>query len=83
LKRIANTIQQDNDHPAFHTISPTFAEARGKAKAVLTAPQKKFKKVPKKIKGAVLAMSDSVVLVSLLEHAIDSNSLDEFAAALK
>ena len=49
---------------------------------VLAALRKKFKKVPKGIEKAVLAMSDPVALESLLEHAIDSNTLDEFSATL-
>ena len=57
-------------------------EARGRAKSVLTALRKKFKKVPKKTEQAVLAMTDPIALESLLEHAIDSNTLDEFAEVL-
>jgi hypothetical protein len=57
-------------------------EARGKAKAVLVALRKKFKKVPKRIEGAVLGMSDPIALESLLEHVFDSNTLDEFAEML-
>ena len=66
------------------------AEARGKAEGkaeagrnmVLTALRKKFKKVPKGIETAVLAMSDPVALESLLEYAIDSDTLEEFATVL-
>ena len=61
-------------------------EAKGRAEAgrnmVLTALRKKFKKVPKGIETAVLAMSDPVALESLLEHAIDSDTLEEFATVL-
>jgi len=61
-------------------------KAEGKAEAgrnmVLTFLRKKFKKVPKRIEQAVLAMSDSIALESLLEHAIDSTTLEEFATVL-
>ena len=49
---------------------------------VLKALRRKFKMVPPEIEEVVLAMSDPVALESLLEHAIDSNTLDEFAKAL-
>jgi hypothetical protein len=49
---------------------------------VLKALQKKFKKIPKSIERSILAMSDLIALESLLEHVFDSNTLDEFAAAL-
>ena len=50
---------------------------------VLKALRRKFKKIPKGIEEAVLTMSDPIALESLLEHAIDSNTLDEFVAALR
>jgi hypothetical protein len=55
---------------------------RGKAEMVLRAIRKKFKKVPKHVEQAVLAKSDSIVLESLLEHVLDSNTLDEFITML-
>jgi DNA-binding protein Fis len=62
-------------------------EAKGKAEAgrnmVLAALRRKFKKVPKGIETEILAMSDPIALESLLVHAIDSSTLDEFAAVLK
>ena len=57
-------------------------ESVGRAKMVLKALRKKFKKVPKHIEQAVLAKSDPIVLESLLEHVFDSNTLDEFAEML-
>ena len=57
-------------------------ESAGRAKMVLKALRKKFKKVPKGIEESVLAMSDPIALESLLEHAIDSKTLDEFATML-
>ena len=57
-------------------------EARGKAEAVLKIIRKKFMKVPKHIEQAILTMSDPIALESLLEHAIDSETLDEFGEVL-
>jgi len=56
--------------------------AKGVAKAVLTALRKKFKKVPQEIEDTVLSKSDPIVLESLLEQAMDSDTLDEFATGL-
>jgi hypothetical protein len=50
---------------------------------VLKAIRKKFSQVPQEIEAAVLAMSDPIALESLLEHALDSGTLDEFSTALK
>ena len=58
------------------------AEAKGGAKMVLTVLRRRFKQVPQHIEEAVLAKTDSIVLESLLEHAIDSETLDEFATML-
>ena len=57
-------------------------ELKASRNLVLTALRRKFKKIPKKIEKAVLAMSDTVALESMLEHVIDSNTLDEFATVL-
>jgi len=68
-------------------IGEARGEARGKAEAgrnmVLTFLRKKFKKVPKGIEQAVHAMSDPIALESLLEHAVDSNTVEEFAEAVR
>jgi len=56
--------------------------AEGKAEAVLTTLRRKFKKVPQEIEAAVLAMSDPIALESVLEHVIDSSTLEEFATIL-
>ena len=45
-------------------------------------PSGEFKNVPKEIEEAVSAMSDPIALESLLVHAIDSETLDEFETAL-
>jgi hypothetical protein len=58
------------------------AVVEDRAKMVLKAICAKFEKVPKRIEEAVLAMTDSVALESLLEHAIHSKTLEEFATEL-
>jgi len=66
-------------------------EARGIAKGkaelgrnmVITALRTKFKRVPKDIERGVRKMSDSIALESLLAQAIQSDTLDEFADALR
>jgi hypothetical protein len=50
---------------------------------VLKALRTKFAKVPEGIEAAVLTMSDPIALESLLEQVFHSNTLDEFATALK
>ena len=61
--------------------------AKGKVEAgrnmVLKALRAKFKKVPKVVEKAVLAMSDPIALESLLEHVFHCDTLDEFATALR
>jgi hypothetical protein len=39
--------------------------------------------VPKGVEEAILAMTDLIALESLLEHAIDSETMSDFATALK
>jgi len=57
--------------------------AKGKAEMVLNALRTRFKRVPKDIEQAILAISDSIALESLLVQAIQSDSLDEFAEGLR
>jgi hypothetical protein len=67
-------------------------EARGKAegkaefgrKAVLNVLCKRFKMtdVPSEIKAAIQQMNDPIALESLHFHALDCQTLDEFAEAL-
>ena len=59
------------------------AKTEGKAEMVLTALRKKFEHVPQEIEESVLAMSDPIALASLLEYVFDSDTLGEFAMALK
>ena len=62
-------------------------KAEGKTEAgrnmVLTALRTKFKRIPKDIEKSVLSMSDSIALESLLAQAIQSETMDEFAEALR
>jgi hypothetical protein len=58
------------------------SEVKWKAEMVLKAIRRKFKQVPKKIEDTVLAMTDPIALDSMHEHAIGSNTLDEFTSML-
>ena len=57
--------------------------ARGKAESVLTVLRARFKRVPKSVEKAILAISDSIALESWAAQAATCQSMDEFAAALK
>ena len=61
--------------------------AEGEAKAgrnmVLAVLRAKFKRVPKEVEKAVLAMNDPTALESWAVHAATSQSVGEFADALK
>ena len=57
--------------------------AKGKADMVINALRTRFKRVPKDIEKAILAMSDSIALESLHAQAIQSDTLDEFAEGLR
>ena len=58
------------------------AVIKDRVEMVMAALRRKFKAVPEEIEEAVLAMSDPIALKSLLEHAIDSGTLEDFATAL-
>jgi hypothetical protein len=58
-------------------------EARGKQDMVLAALRKKFTVVPKHIETAIRQMSDPIALESLIGDVIVSQTLDEFATALR
>ena len=58
------------------------AVVKDRTEMVLTALQTRFGNVPGDIEESVLAMSDPIALKSLLESAIHSETLDEFAEAL-
>jgi flagellar biosynthesis/type III secretory pathway protein FliH len=51
--------------------------------AVLNVLRKRFTKVPKKIEKAISQMNDPIALESLHSYALDCQTLDEFADALK
>jgi hypothetical protein len=57
--------------------------AKGKAEMVLSAIRTRFKRVPKDIEKAILSMSDSIALESLLAQAIQSDSMEDFAEVLR
>ena len=61
--------------------------AMGKAEAernmVLTFLRAKFKRVPKEVEKAILAISDPIALESWAAQAATCRSMDEFAEALK
>jgi hypothetical protein len=61
--------------------------AKGKAESgrnmVLTFLRAKFKRIPKDVEKAVLAMSDPIALESLAAQAGQCDTMDEFAEALK
>jgi hypothetical protein len=58
-------------------------EAKGKAESVLTVLRNRFKRIPKNVEKAVTSMSDSIALESLLEHALHSDTMEEFAETLR
>jgi uncharacterized Ntn-hydrolase superfamily protein len=58
-------------------------EARGKQDMVLAALRKKFANVPQYIETAIRRMSDPIALESLIGDVIVSQTLDEFATALR
>ncbi|MDR1268155.1 MAG: Rpn family recombination-promoting nuclease/putative transposase [Planctomycetaceae bacterium] len=57
--------------------------AEGGQNVVLAALRAKFKKVPRHIETVIRQMSDPIALESLINDAIASQTLDEFAEALK
>jgi predicted transposase YdaD len=57
--------------------------AEGEQNAVLVVLRAKFRKVPRHIETAIRWMSDPIALESLINEAIVSQTLDEFAEALK
>jgi hypothetical protein len=79
LYKTVNKIVEVESMPTM--IEKAVMEER--AKMVMKALRKKFTNVSKGIEESVLAMSDPIALESLLEHVFDSNTLDEFATALK
>jgi len=64
-------------------IGVASSEAKWKADALLTSLRAKFKKVPKGVEKAILAMNDTVALNSWIAYAVTCPSMDEFAEAIK
>ena len=64
-------------------IGKAIGRAEGKAEAVLLVLRAKFKRIPKEIEEAIRQMTDLIALESLLVHTVHSETLEEFAAALK
>jgi hypothetical protein len=58
-------------------------KAEGVRNSVLAVLRKKFTNVPQEIEMAIQQMNDPIALESLHSHALDSQTLDEFATALK
>jgi hypothetical protein len=58
------------------------AVVKDRAEMILKTLRRRFNSVPHGIEESVLAMSDPIALESVLEHAIDSKTLDEFATVL-
>jgi hypothetical protein len=61
----------------------TLGEARGEAKTIVRVLKTRFNRVPKTVSDRVLAISDSVVLESLTDLAVQCQSLKEFKNALQ
>ena len=76
-------IVEVEDMPTMYERGIADAVAKAKAEMVLKALRKKFSNVPSEVEEAILSMSDTTALESLLEHAIQSDTLEEFADALK
>ena len=51
-------------------------------KAVLKALRTNFGKIPQDVESAILSKNDPIVLESLVERAIDSKTLEDFAEGL-
>jgi len=58
-------------------------KAEGKTETVLATLRAKFPRIPKGIEKAIRQMTDPTALDSLAAHVIHSETLDEFATALK
>ena len=64
-------------------IAEARGEAKGKAETVLTILRAKFNRIPKGVETSIRQMSDPIALESLAAHVIHSDTLEEFADALK
>jgi hypothetical protein len=82
LFEIINIVVEVESMPTMIEKAKNEAVVEDRTEMVLTALRRKFKNVPDGIEDAVLAMTDPIALKSLLEHALDSETLDEFATVL-
>ena len=77
--------------PQFRAEGIAIGEAKGEAKGetkagrnmVLTVLRARFRKVPKEVEKAILALSDPIALESWAVQAATCQSMDEFAQALQ
>jgi hypothetical protein len=98
LRRGFETFIDTVQEVAGEKIMPTMVEiwkAEGKAEGVtegkaeagrnmvLTVLRARFKRVPKDVEQAILAISDPIALESWAAQAATCQSMDEFAEALK
>jgi len=58
-------------------------KAEGKAETLLKILRKRFNKVPKDVESTICKMNDPVALDSWAEHALDCQSMTEFAEAIR
>jgi len=82
LRETINKIVEVESMPTMLEKWTAEAMVKDRAKVVLKVLRKKFENIPSEIEEAVCAKSDPIALESLMEHAIDSDTLDEFATAL-
>ena len=97
VSRILKPIFHDKERAMIKTIfdekydeGVAVGEARAEAKVagakagtVLMLLRTKFKKIPKEIEKTIRQMSDPIALDSLAAHVLHSETLDDFATALK
>jgi len=93
IEQVEEAFSQIVSREEAHRMSMTTAEklrlqgeAQGETKAwrkaVLKALRTNFGKIPKDVEEAVLSKNDPIVLESLVERAIDSKTVEEFAEGL-
>ena len=86
VSKILKPIFHDKERTMIKTIfdeREAIGEARGKAETVLAILRAKFRRVPKETEKAIRQMTDPIALDSLAAHVLHSETLDEFATALK
>ena len=77
----------DEKFDAGVAIGEARGEARGKAigeaKMLLKVLRTKFRRVPRDVEKLIQSMTDSIALESWVEHAVQCQSMDEFAKAIR